>query len=181
MRPHSVYGRTKRIVEDFLRDLARANPNWRIAVLRYFNPAGAHSSAMLGETSRGRPQNLFPLLCRIAAGEEAELVVHGSDWPTADGTCVRDYVHVEDLAEGHVAALNLGVGRGYSVLEVVSAFEAACGRRIARRMGPRRAGDVAGYYADASRAQQVLDWKATRDLAAMCADAWRWQKNKNPR
>jgi UDP-glucose 4-epimerase len=190
LRPHSVYGRTKRIVEDFLRDLARANPNWRIAILRYFNPAGAHMSAMLGEASRGKPQNLFPLLCRIAAGEDAELIVHGNDWPTADGTCVRDYIHIQDLAEGHVAALkylaahtgattvNLGLGRGYSVLEVINAFEAACGRRVARRMGPRRAGDVASYYADPSRAQQVFDWKATRDLAAMCADAWRWQKNR---
>ncbi|HEY1327743.1 MAG TPA: UDP-glucose 4-epimerase GalE [Casimicrobiaceae bacterium] len=193
LRPHSVYGRTKRIVEDFLRDLARANPNWRIAILRYFNPAGAHSSAMLGEASRGKPQNLFPLLCRMAAGEDAELVVHGDDWSTPDATCVRDYIHIQDLAEGHVAALkylaghtgattvNLGVGRGYSVLEVIAAFESACGRRIARRIGARRPGDVAAYYADPSRAQEVLGWKATRDLAAMCADSWRWQKNKNPR
>ena len=190
LRPHSVYGRTKRIVEDFLRDLARANPNWRIAILRYFNPAGAHASAMLGESPRGKPQNLVPLLCRIAAGEESELTVHGSDWPTPDGTCVRDYIHIQDLAEGHVAALrylaehpgavtlNLGMGTGYSVLEVVQAFEAACGRGIARTMGPRRAGDVASYYADPSHAQEVLGWRAQRDLAGMCADAWRWQKNR---
>jgi len=190
LRPHSVYGRTKRIVEDFLRDLARANPNWRIAILRYFNPAGAHSSAMLGESPRGKPQNLVPLLCRIAAGEESELTVHGSDWPTPDGTCVRDYIHVQDLAEGHVAALrylaehpravtvNLGTGQGYSVLEVIQAFEAACGRGIARTMGPRRPGDVASCYADPSRAMKVMGWTAQRDLAAMCADAWRWQKNK---
>jgi UDP-glucose 4-epimerase len=190
LRPHNVYGRTKRIVEDFLRDLARANPNWRIAVLRYFNPAGAHSSAMLGESPRGRPQNLVPLLCRIAAGEESELTVYGSDWPTPDGTCVRDYIHIQDLAEGHVAALrylaehpgavtlNLGMGTGYSVLEVVQAFEAACGRGIARTMGPRRAGDVASYYADPSHAEKVLGWRAQRDLAAVCADAWRWQKNR---
>ena len=190
LRPHNVYGRTKRIVEDFLRDLARANPNWRIAVLRYFNPAGAHSSAMLGESPRGRPQNLVPLLCRIAGGEESELTVYGSDWPTPDGTCVRDYIHIQDLAEGHVAALrylaehpgavtlNLGMGTGYSVLEVVQAFEAACGRGIARTMGPRRAGDVASYYADPSHAEKVLGWRAQRDLAAVCADAWRWQKNR---
>jgi len=159
LQPHNVYGRTKRIVEDFLRDLARANPNWRIAVLRYFNPAGAHASAMLGESSRGKPANLVPLLCRMAAGEDAELTVYGSDWPTPDGTCIRDYIHVQDLAEGHVAALrylashtgaitlNLGMGRGYSVLEVIAAFEAACGRRLARTMGARRPGDVAAYYA----------------------------------
>ena len=190
LAPQSVYGRTKRMVEDFLRDLARANPNWRIAILRYFNPAGAHASAMLGESPRGKPQNLVPLLCRIAAGEESELTVYGSDWPTPDGTCVRDYIHIQDLAEGHVAALrylaehpgavtlNLGMGTGYSVLEVIQAFEAACGRGIARTMGPRRAGDVASYYADPSHAQNVLGWKAQRDLAAMCADAWRWQKNR---
>jgi UDP-glucose 4-epimerase len=131
-----------------------------------------------------------PLLCRIAAGEESELTVYGSDWPTPDGTCVRDYIHIQDLAEGHVAALrylaehpgavtlNLGMGTGYSVLEVVQAFEAACGRGIARTMGPRRAGDVASYYADPSHAEKVLGWRAQRDLAAVCADAWRWQKNR---
>jgi UDP-glucose 4-epimerase len=190
LRPHNVYGRTKRIVEDFLRDLARANPNWRIAILRYFNPAGAHPSAMIGELPRGRPQNLVPLLCRIAAGEEPELTVYGSDWPTADGTCVRDYIHVQDLALGHVAALrylaghtgavtlNLGVGRGYSVLEVLAAFEAACGRHLARTMGPRRAGDVASYYANPSRATELLGWRAERGLDAMCADAWRWHRNR---
>jgi UDP-glucose 4-epimerase len=190
LQPHNVYGRTKRIVEDFLRDLARANPNWRIAVLRYFNPAGAHASAMLGESSRGKPANLVPLLCRMAAGEDAELTVYGSDWPTPDGTCIRDYIHVQDLAEGHVAALrylashtgaitlNLGMGRGYSVLEVIAAFEAACGRRLARTMGARRPGDVAAYYADPARAMSALGWKPERDLDAMCADAWRWHKNR---
>src|SRR3982751_2812170 len=135
LQPENVYGRTKRIVEDFLRDLAHANANWRIAVLRYFNPAGAHASAMLGESPRGKPQNLVPLLCRIAAGEDAELTVFGSDWPTPDGTCVRDYIHVQDLAEAHVAALrhlaaqpgavtlNVGLGKGFSVLDVVRTFE----------------------------------------------------------
>lgn len=189
LRPHSVYGRTKRVVEDFLRDLARANPNWRIAILRYFNPAGAHASGMLGEANRGRPANLVPLLCKIASGELADLAIYGGDWPTSDGTGIRDYLHVQDLAEGHVAALrylarspgaltvNLGTGRGYSVLEVVDAFERACGRRIARIMSPRRAGDVAAYYADVTRATTLLQWKTARDLEAICADAWRWQKN----
>jgi len=189
LRPHSVYGRTKRIVEDFLRDLAHANANWRIALLRYFNPAGAHSSGMLGEASRGRPSNLVPLLCKIASGELADLMVHGGDWPTPDGTGIRDYLHVQDLAEGHVAALrhlatshgatsiNLGAGRGYSVLEVVDAFERACGRRIAKVMSSRRPGDVAACYAEVTRARELLRWKTTRDIDAICADAWRWQKN----
>ncbi len=185
--PASVYGRTKRIVEDFLRDLARANPNWRIAILRYFNPAGAHPSGSIGEAPLGRPNNLVPLLCRIASGEFPELAIFGSDWPTPDGTGVRDYLHVQDLAEGQVAALrylarsagaitlNLGVGRGYSVKEVVGAFERACGRGIARVIAPRRSGDVACVYADPSLAKARLGWRASRGLEAICADAWRWQ------
>jgi UDP-glucose 4-epimerase len=189
LRPNSVYGRTKRVVEDFLRDLARANGNWRIGILRYFNPAGAHDSGMLGEASRGRPANLVPLLCLIASGELADLSIYGSDWPTPDGTGVRDYLHVQDLAEGHVAALrylatahgaltlNLGAGRGYSVLEVIAAFEKACGRRLTKTMAPRRPGDVASYYADPSLAAKILQWRTTRNLDAICADAWRWQKN----
>jgi UDP-glucose 4-epimerase len=189
IRPQNVYGRTKRVVEDFLRDLARANPNWRIAILRYFNPAGAHSSGMLGEASRGKPNNLVPLLCRIATGEFPELLIYGNDWPTPDGTGIRDYLHVQDLAEGHVAALqhlsrtygavtfNLGAGRGHSVMEVVKAFESTCGRGIDKSFAPRRAGDVANYYADPALARKVLGWSATRDLDAICADAWRWQKN----
>jgi UDP-glucose 4-epimerase len=189
LRPHSVYGRTKRDVEEFLRDLTYANGNWRIAILRYFNPAGAHASGMLGEASRGRPTNLLPLLCKVAAGELADIAIHGGDWPTPDGTGIRDYLHVQDLAEGHVAALrylakshgaltaNLGCGRGHSVLEVVTAFEKACGRRLTRTMSPRRPGDVAAYYADPSRARKLLGWNAARDLDAICADAWRWQKN----
>ncbi|MCC6867916.1 MAG: UDP-glucose 4-epimerase GalE [Burkholderiales bacterium] len=188
LRPHSVYGRTKRVVEDFLCDLARANANWRIALLRYFNPAGADPSGLLGEAARGRPNNLVPLLGKIAAGELADLTVHGGDWPTADGTGVRDYLHVQDLAEGHVAALrylagargalpiNLGAGRGHSVLEIVAAFERACGRRIAKTIARRRPGDVAACYADATRAAQLLQWRTTRDLDAICADAWRWQQ-----
>jgi UDP-glucose 4-epimerase len=188
LRPQSVYGRTKRAAEDFLRDLTRANPNWRIAVLRYFNPAGAHPSARIGEAPVGKPGNLVPLLCRIAAGNFGELAIFGSDWPTEDGTGVRDYLHVQDLAEGHVSAIrfleaapgattfNLGMGRGWSVLEVVRAFEGACGRRIARTFAPRRPGDVACYYADPSRAEALLAWRAKRDLDAICADAWRWQR-----
>jgi UDP-glucose 4-epimerase len=189
LRPQSVYGRTKRVVEDFLRDLARANANWRIALLRYFNPAGAHVSGMLGEASRGRPTNLVPLLCRIAAGEFPELSIYGNDWPTPDGTGIRDYLHIQDLAEGHVkalahlgrvhgcVALNLGAGRGHSVMEVVNAFEKTCGRKIGKAFAPRRAGDVASYYADPEQAQKLLQWTATRELEAICADAWRWQKN----
>jgi UDP-glucose 4-epimerase len=187
LKPNGVYGRTKRAAEDFLRDLTRANPNWRIALLRYFNPAGAHPSARIGEAPLGRPDNLVPLLCRIAGGGFGELAIFGSDWPTEDGTGVRDYLHVQDLAEGHLAAIrfleaapgatafNLGMGRGWSVLEVVRAFEAACGRRIARSFVPRRPGDVACYYADPARAEALLAWRARRDLDAICADAWRWQ------
>jgi UDP-glucose 4-epimerase len=185
----NVYGRTKRVVEDFLRDLSRANANWRIGIIRKFNPAGAHSSGMMGEAPRGRPTHLFPQLCRVAVGEASELIVNGDDWDTADGTGVRDYVHVQDLAEGFVRALkyvlakpgtltvNLGSGQATSVLGVIAAFERACGRSIARIMGPRRAGDVAGSSADISRAAALLDWRPTRDLDAICADAWRWQKN----
>jgi UDP-glucose 4-epimerase len=189
LRPHSVYGRTKRVAEDFMRDLAHANANWRIAILRYFNPAGAHASGMLGEATRQRPNNLVPLLCKVAGGELPELAIYGGDWPTPDGTGIRDYLHVQDLAEGHVAALrhlaavpgavtlNLGAGRGYSVLEVVTAFEAACGRKLTKTIAPRRPGDVAAYYADPARAAALLGWRATRDLEAICTDAWRFQKN----
>jgi UDP-glucose 4-epimerase len=188
LRPQSVYGRTKSVVESFLRDLAKANANWRIAILRYFNPAGAHSSGLIGEAPRGRPNNLVPFLSRTAAGEFPQVDVFGRDWPTPDGTGIRDYLHVEDLAEGHVAALNdliahagvktfnLGMGHGHSVLEVISAFERACGRRLTRVFAPRRDGDVAQVYADASRALRELGWRATRGLDTICEDAWRWQK-----
>jgi UDP-glucose 4-epimerase len=189
LRPQSVYGRTKRVVEEFLRDLASANSNWRIAILRYFNPAGAHPSALIGEAPRGRPNNLVPFLSRTAAGEFAEVEVFGRDWPTPDGTGVRDYLHVEDLAAGHVAALahlaqhagattfNLGMGRGFSVLEVIEAFERVCGRRLTRTFVPRRIGDIALVYADPTRAEDALGWRATRGLDAICEDAWRWQKS----
>jgi UDP-glucose 4-epimerase len=189
LAPASVYGRTKRIIEDFLRDLAHGNPNWRISILRYFNPAAAHPSGMIGEAPLGKPNNLVPLLCRIAAGEFPEIAIFGTDWPTPDGTGVRDYIHVQDLAQGHVAALrhladhpgattaNLGVGRGHSVLEVVAEFERACGRKLTRRLSPRRAGDVACVYANPARAESLFGWRATRDLPTICADAWRWQQN----
>lgn len=188
LAPQSVYGRTKRAGEDFLRDLAAANPNWRMANLRYFNPAGAHPSGLIGEAPRGRPNNLVPLVSRTVAGEFAEVAVFGNDYPTPDGTGIRDYLHVDDLAEGHVAALkylaqhtgeitlNLGVGRGYSVLEVLAAFERACARKITRRFAPRRIGDVACIYSDPSRAQGLLGWRAERDLDTICVDAWRWQQ-----
>ena len=188
LKPASVYGRTKRTAEDCLRDLAHANPNWRIALLRYFNPAGAHTSALIGEAPRGRPNNLVPFVQRTAAGEYGEIGVFGTDWPTPDGTGVRDYLHVDDLAEGHVAAIdyldghtgavtvNLGVGRGFSVLEVVAAFERACGRPLPKTFLPRREGDVACVYSDATRARNLLGWAATRDLDTICTDAWRWQQ-----
>ena len=188
LNPASVYGRTKRVIEEFLADLAKANANWRIAIVRKFNVAGAHSSAMMGEAARGRPTHLIPSLCRVAAGEAGELVVHGDDWDTPDGTGMRDYVHVQDLADGFVRALrhvssnpglltvNLGSGEAHSVLNVLAAFERACGRSIPRLIGPRRAGDVAGAAAEIGRAAKLLDWKPTRDLDAICADAWRWQK-----
>jgi UDP-glucose 4-epimerase len=190
-RATSVYGRTKRMVEQILEDLVSSDAQWRIAVLRYFNPAGAHSSGEIGEAPSAAPNNLVPLLAQAAATESPAIDVFGDDWGTADGTGVRDYVHVMDLANGHVAAmahlarspglttLNLGSGRGHSVLEVVAAFEHACGRPITRRMGLRRPGDVAIYYADTSRAQRVLGWTAMRDLDAICADAWRWQTSGN--
>jgi UDP-glucose 4-epimerase len=189
LKTASVYGRTKRIVEDLLRDLANANANWRMAIVRNFNPAGAHSSGMLGEAPRGRPTHLIPALCRVAAGESSELVVHGDDWDTADGTGVRDYVHVQDVADGFVRALkytlahpglvtvNLGSGAATSVLGAIASFERACGRSIPRVTGARRAGDVAGSCADIAYAASLLDWRPTRDLDAICADAWRWQKN----
>jgi UDP-glucose 4-epimerase len=188
LAPLSVYGRTMRVVEDFLRDLARANANWRIAILRCCNAAGAHSSGMLGEVPRGRPSGLVSTLARVAAGDLAELHVCGDDWPTHDGTGVRDYVHVQDLAVAHVRALqrlasthgaltlNVGSGQRHSVKDVVAAFERACGRRIGKLVAPRRHGDVAECCVDPARAADVIGWRAGRDLDAICADAWRWQK-----
>lgn len=189
LAPASVYGRTVRVVEDFLRDLAHANVNWRIAILRAFNAGGAHGSGMLGSSPRGRPSDLLTVLGRAAAGETGEASLFGDDWPTPDGTAVRDYIHVQDLAQMHVGALqrlstrhgamtlNAGLGQGHSVRAVMAAFERACGRKVGARVLPRRAGDVAAVTADIGRACQTLDQPASRDLDAICADAWRWQKN----
>src|SRR6266542_6467798 len=166
LAPQNVYGRTKRVVEDFLRDLARANPNWRIAILRYFNAAGAHTTGMLGEAPRGRPSGLVTLLARVAAGELSEIQVTGNDWPTPDGSGVRDYVHIQDVAQAHLQALkwladahgaitqNVGTGRAQSVYEIIAAFERACGRRVGQLTAARRAGDVAACVADTKRAHE---------------------------
>lgn len=182
------YGRSKLMIEEILQDLARSEPGWRIALLRYFNPAGAHASGMLGEDPTGLPNNLMPFVARVAAGELTELSVFGDDYPTPDGTGVRDYIHVVDLAQGHLAALaalprhdaplvvNLGTGRGYSVLEMLRAFERASGRRIPHRIVARRPGDVAQCYADPGRARALLGWSASLDIDDMCRDAWRWQE-----
>ena len=186
------YGRTKLYAEDILRDVAAADAGWSIALLRYFNPVGAHPSGRIGESPQGIPNNLLPYVSRTAAGTLPFLNVFGNDYPTLDGTGVRDYIHVCDLAEGHVAAvralgqlrgaeaINLGTGRGYSVLEVLRAFEQAVGRPIPHRIGARRPGDVAVSVANPQKAATRLDWRGRRDLAAMCADAWRWQQG-NPR
>lgn len=192
LRPANPYGRSKLMVEEALSDLQRADPAWRIALLRYFNPVGAHESGLIGEHPQGKPNNLMPFVCQVAVGLRDKLAVHGGDYPTPDGTGVRDYVHVMDLAEGHVAALrhaehkpglfklNLGTGQGASVLQVVNAFERASGRRIAYEIGPRRPGDVPAYWGDPSLAEATLGWRAQRDLDQMCADSWRWQQG-NPK
>ncbi len=186
--PTNPYGRTKLMIEQMLSDLARAQPDWRVVLLRYFNPVGAHESGMLGEDPHGVPNNLLPYVSQVAVGRLEELSVFGNDYPTADGTGVRDYIHVVDLAQGHVAALramnrlpplstfNLGPGRGNSVLEIVAAFERAAGRAVPYRIAPRRPGDVASSFADPARAQKELGWRAERDLDAMCRDTWRWQQ-----
>jgi UDP-glucose 4-epimerase len=187
LSPNTVYGRSKMMVENVLQDLVQSDPSWHISILRYFNPVGAHTSGMIGEDPNGVPGNLMPHICQVAIGKLPGLAIFGHDYPTPDGTGVRDYLHVMDLAEGHVKALqyvfqepglltlNLGNGRGYSVLEVVRAFEHACGQKIAYYYAPRRSGDLASYYADASRANEVLGWRAHRGLIEICADAWRWQ------
>jgi UDP-glucose 4-epimerase len=184
------YGRSKLMVEDVLRDVARADAGWSIGLLRYFNPVGAHASGLIGEDPSGIPNNLMPYVAQVAVGKRSELQVFGGDYPTRDGTGVRDYIHVVDLALGHVAALNalarpglfavnLGTGRGHSVLDVVRAFAAASGRPIPYRVVGRRPGDVAQCYADPALAKTLLGWQATRGIEEMCADTWRWQ-SANP-
>jgi UDP-glucose 4-epimerase len=182
------YGRTKLMIEEILRDVAKADSGWRVALLRYFNPVGAHASGLIGEDPNGIPNNLMPYIAQVAAGRLKELPVYGNDYPTPDGTGVRDYLHVVDLARGHVAALdalvgragvltvNLGTGRGCSVLEMVRAFAAASGKAIPYRIVARRPGDIAQCYADPALARELLGWRAQLDLDAMCADTWRWQE-----
>jgi UDP-glucose 4-epimerase len=185
------YGRSKLMVEDALRDLTAAEPDWRIALLRYFNPIGAHESGLIGEDPSGIPNNLLPFVAQVAVGKLERLRVFGADYDTPDGTGIRDYIHVCDLARGHAAALryladhqglaaiNLGTGQGYSVLQVVQAFEAACGRPVPYEMAPRRRGDIAACYADPSLAERLLGWRAMFGIDRMCSDVWHWQ-SRNP-
>lgn len=192
LKPINPYGRSKLMVENIYRDLAASDSQWRIAMLRYFNPVGAHESGQIGEDPNGIPNNLMPYISQVAVGRLAELSVFGSDYPTPDGTGVRDYIHVVDLAQGHLAALraldkaagliivNLGTGVGCSVLGLIKAFEEASGKAIPYRIVARRLGDVATCYSDPSLAASILGWKAKLDINAMCLDTWRWQ-SKNPK
>lgn len=181
------YGATKLTIENILRDLCNADPDWSVALLRYFNPIGAHSSGLLGDDPSGIPNNLMPYLLRVAAGQLEELSVYGNDYPTRDGTGVRDYIHVVDLSQGHLQALskvmtttgidayNLGTETGYSVLEVIRAFEQASGQKVKWKIASRRPGDIAECYADASKARSELGWEAQKGLGEMCVDAWRFE------
>ena len=185
------YGRTKLMIEEILADICAAEPGWSVVLLRYFNPVGAHESGRIGEDPQGIPNNLMPYISQVAVGKLKRLSVFGGDYPTPDGTGVRDYIHVVDLAAGHVKALqktgggqglsvyNLGTGKGYSVLDMVNAFAEACGRDIPYEIVARRPGDVAACFADPGRAEKELGWKAEKGLQEMCADSWRWQKD-NP-
>lgn len=193
LAPVNVYGRTKLMVEDILRDIKKSQPSWRIALLRYFNPVGAHMSGIIGEDPTGTANNLMPIIAQVAIGKRPKLSVFGCDYATPDGTCRRDYIHVEDLASGHLAALdrlmysddasllaiNLGTGRPYSVLEMVRAFEMASGKNIPVELVSRRAGDLAEYYADPTLAKKILAWEPKLSIDKICEDTWRWQKN-NP-
>ena len=191
LRPTNPYGHSKAMIETILQDLFRSDPAWKIALLRYFNPVGAHESGLIGEDPGGVPNNLLPFIAQVAVGRREALNVYGNDYPTPDGTGVRDYIHVVDLARGHLAALeklattskvlsvNLGTGRGYSVLEMVEAFRRASGRDIPYRIVARRPGDVAACYADPTLAARLLGWRAERGLERICRDAWRWQ-SMNP-
>lgn len=189
--PVNPYGRSKLMIEELLQDLALSEPRWSIALLRYFNPIGAHESGLIGEDPHGRPNNLLPCLTQVAIGRLPELTVFGNDYPTVDGTCVRDYIHVVDVAEGHLKALqmlhyspginiwNLGTGTGYSVLQIIHSFEDVTGIRIPYHFAPRRAGDIAQCWADPSKAERDLGWHAQRNLEQMIIDTWRWQSS-NP-
>jgi UDP-glucose 4-epimerase len=191
VRPQSPYGENKAEIERILAERAERVPHFSHVALRYFNPIGAHPSGRIGEDPRGIPNNLLPYVAQVAVGKRGFLTVHGDDYDTPDGTGVRDFIHVMDLAQGHLAALdfllsrnesltvNLGTGKGYSVLEVVKAFERACGRKVPYHVGPRRPGDVASCYADPSLAARALDWRTRAGLDDMCRDAWRWQ-SRNP-
>lgn len=188
------YGRSKLMVEEILADLYRSDQTWALSVLRYFNPIGAHESGLIGEDPAGIPNNLLPFVAQVAVGQRERLNVFGGDYPTVDGTGVRDYIHVVDLARGHVQALerqmqqaqpehvivNLGTGCGYSVLQIVKAFEEASGQSVPYAIAPRRPGDVASCYAQTDKAFQLLNWRAEFDISRMCADAWRWQ-SRNPK
>ena len=186
------YGQTKSMIEQILTDVHQADPEWNVVLLRYFNPIGAHPSGLIGEDPTGIPNNLMPYITQVAVGKLKELGIFGDDYQTPDGTGVRDYIHVVDLAKGHVKALkalerncgveiyNLGTGRGYSVLEVVNAFMKATGVNIPYSIKPRRPGDIDSYYSDPSKAKRELGWEAELGIEEMCADAWRWQKN-NPK
>ena len=192
LRVTNPYGRTKLVMEQLIGDLCASDPGFRAVNLRYFNPVGAHPSGLIGEAPGGVPNNLMPYVCQVAVGQRARLSVFGGDWPTVDGTGVRDYIHVMDLARahadalgflargGHSASINLGTGRGTSVLELVRAFERASGREVPFEVVARRPGDVAEVYADPSLAHELLGWRAGHDIDAMCRDAWRWQ-SRNPR
>ncbi|MGU3576468.1 UDP-glucose 4-epimerase GalE [Brucellaceae bacterium C25G] len=190
LMPANTYGRSKLVMEDILRDIYRGDDSWKVAILRYFNPVGAHESGLIGEDPKGIPNNLMPLLAQVASGKREKLSVWGNDYPTPDGTGVRDYIHVVDVAKGHVAALkkldepqcltlNLGTGHGFSVFEVIHAFESVTGRHVAYDIAGRRNGDIAEYYADPSKAKEILNWSAQKTLEDMCRDIWNWQ-SKNP-
>ncbi|MFC3286237.1 UDP-glucose 4-epimerase GalE [Litchfieldella rifensis] len=189
-RTSNPYGTSKAMIEQVLTDLCRADDRWSVALLRYFNPIGAHPSGLIGEDPQGIPNNLMPFIAQVAVGRLPELSVFGNDYPTEDGTCVRDYLHVVDLAIGHVQSLaslaapgvhtyNLGTGQGYSVLEMVETFEQVTGQKVPYRFAPRRDGDLAAFWADASKAERELGWRAERGLREMLRDTWHWQK-KNP-
>lgn len=185
------YGWTKVMMEEILEDAAKANPKLTVILLRYFNPIGAHESGRIGEDPQGIPNNLMPYIAQVAVGRRDHLTVFGGDYPTLDGTCLRDYIHVMDLADGHVKAVeyaenhkgveifNLGTGTPYSVLDIIKAFEASTGVKVKYEIGPRRAGDLPKFWADSAKAQKVLGWQAKRSLADMCRDTWNWQ-SKNP-